>query len=248
MEDTTQNTTITPAAEETAEARYTRLYGSQGAPAAVVPPELTQTLQAIQGELQALKGSMAQPAAAVSHPDAELEWVDRIQKGDYKGAQESMRNNILKSLQPELDRTRQEAYSQAISASQLSAEVDRINQTTRASNPDIAPFERYLQAPVNERIQTARSAGRINNSSDFLREYRTAVDAEVTNLRNVSQQLRAAGKDDATTRISDVLHSTTLTPQQVQSTTQQTGTTPQGETTEDYFTRRATEAQKRRGM
>ena len=245
---------------ESASQRYERLYGpqSQASTTQTVQPNqdssaIASTLQSLQQEIASLKTTLAdrqstpaQTQAAVS----KLEWVKKIQEGDFEGAQNSMKQAIALDLQPQLDEVRQRAYNEAMSATQVNMEVDRYLQQVRSANPDILPFERYLQGPVTERVQLAQAAGRIKNPADLIREYKTAVDGEVANLRNLGLQFRAAGKDEALTRTSDVLRSTALNPQQVQSTqvTQDASQSNQGESTDDYFARRRTDEARRRGL
>lgn len=248
VQSTQQTVVADPPVNETPEQKYARLYPGQNAD---TKPDanaaIVETLQALRSELAEVRNGIARPQVVAAMPEAQqLEWVDKIQKGDFKGAQESMASfvkaQVLADMQPKLDLTAQQAYQNGLNASQVSVEMDRHLQSVRAANPDLIAFEKYLTAPVTERIQLAQAAKRIQTPADFIREYKTALDAEVANLRNLGQQFRAAGKDEATTRINDVVRSTTLSPQQVQST-QASQTDSQanasGESTDDYFTRRA---------
>lgn len=244
---TTQQTDL---GGETPDQKYQRLYGVQvvatsTATSGQTQPDITGTLQALQAEIASLKTSLATSTTqqTTTKPVAvsKLAWVEKIREGDFDGAQASLREALAADLQPQLDAAKAEAYTQAHTAAQVSVEVDRYLQSVRSANPDILPFERYLQGPVTERIQLAQQAGRIKGSQDFIREYKAAVDSEVANLRTLGLQFRAAGKDEALTRQSDVLRSTALNPQAVQSTQQgqtDSQSNQQGESTDDYFARR----------
>lgn len=256
--DTTTTTTetqvtppvvTTPPPNESAEQKYQRLYSGG------TTPDVASTLAALTAELQSMKSQMATQRGStpqtVQSTAAEAPWVTAIREGKFQDAESAMAAAIEAKLAPRLDQVRQDAYQQAASAAQITQSVNQIVQDVRNANPDLAAFEDYLQAPVNQRVQLARDAGRIQNPQDFLREYKAALDGEVTKLRNVSQQFRAAGKDDATTRVRDVQMSTPLTPQQVQNQTQtQTSqqTNPQGESQDDYFSRRRAAEQRNHGM
>lgn len=245
---------VDPPANETADQKYQRLYGTP-APVAVDPnAQIAANLQALQNEIASLKAQIPQ---AVQTPTpqtpaaSKLEWVEKIRSGDFEGAQESLKTSLQVALQPQIEQARQQAYQDAISASQVNLEMDRFLQQTRSANPDILPFEKYLHGPVSERLQLAQSAGRVRSTADFLREYKAAVADEVTNIRNLSLTIRGAGKDEALSRTTDVLRSTALNPQQVQSNqTPQSGTpqNQQGESTDDYFTRRRADESRRRGL
>jgi len=241
---------VDPPLNETADQKYNRLYGKP-TDSPTVPVEVASTLAEIQNQLAALRAPAPQTPPATP---GTFEWVEKIRSADYAGAQAALATVIQESLRPELERVKQEAtqkaYTDALATSQVVSQVEQYLQTVRSSNPDIIPFERYLQGPVQERLELAKQAGRIPNPAAFLREYRAAVDAEVTNFRNLGLQLRAAGKDEATTRTSDVLHSTPLTPQQVQSNQSPQGATPAttGESNDDYFARRRMDEARRRGL
>lgn len=240
-----------PPANETPEQKYTRLYGT---PQTVTPPAsdpaVLSAVQALQSEIQNLRSQIPQPPQ-VQQTGTDLEWVEKIRSGDFKGAEASLKQSVQASIQPQIEAARQQAYQDAISASQVNLEMDRYLSQIRQENPDVLPFERYLQGPVSERMQLAQSAGRVKSTSDFLREYKSAVADEVTKIRNISQQFRAAGKSEAISRTTDVLRSTALNPQQVQSNQQtQNGTeqNQQGESNEDYFARRRASESARRGL
>lgn len=239
----------TPPPNESAEQKYQRLYSGNTA-----GPDVASTLAALTAELQSMKSQMATQRGVqtqTTQTATEAPWVTAIREGKFQDAESAMAAAIEAKLAPRLDQVRQDAYQQAASAAQITQSVNQIVQDVRNANPDLAAFEDYLQAPVNQRVQLARDAGRIQNPQDFLREYKAALDGEVTKLRNVSQQFRAAGKDEAITRVSDVNRSTPLTPQQVQ-TQNQTQTSPQanqqGESQDDYFSRRRASEQRNHGM
>jgi hypothetical protein len=180
--------------------------------------------------------------------------VKKIQEGDFEAAQRSMaeyvRSQVEVGLEPRLSNVRQEAYREATQGAQIQSAVDSYRQQLRAANPDLAPFERYMEPVIAERVQLAQQAGRITTPQDFIREFRAAADAEVSNLRTHVLATRGQGKDEAMLRSQQVLSSIPLTPQQVQSQQSQ-GTLPnnqQGESSDDYFTRRRMDEARRRGL
>ncbi len=248
------STPVDPPANETPDQKYQRLYGTPTPQAQDPNAAVLGTLQALRDEISSLKAqipaSVASPAP--STPVAtKLEWVKKIQEGDFDGAQQSLQNSVEIAIQPRIEAARQQAYQDALSASQVNLEMDRFLQATRQANPDILPFEKYLHGPVSERLQLAQSAGRVKSTADFLREYKSAVADEVTNIRNLSLTIRGEGKNEALSRTTDVLRSTALNPQQVQSNQTPQGATPQnqqGESNDDYFSRRRADEARRRGL
>lgn len=247
---------------ETPEQKYARLYETPAqapaVPGAQPPDPVAAALAAMQNELTQLRqmqqrpqAPTAQPAPAVPAQATQLTWVKKIQEGDFQGAEAALSEAVQASMKPQLDSVRTQAYQDAMNAAQVNLEVDRYLQTVRTTNPDIVPFERYLEGPVTQRLQLAQQAGKIHNSGDFIREYKAAVDHEVGTLRNLGLTLRGQGKDEALTRSSEVLRSTTLTPQQVQSNQQvppNSQNTPQGEDANDYFARRRADESRRKGL
>lgn len=233
---------------ETPEQKYQRLYTPQTQTQTVVatlPPEMTSTLEALRSELAEMKSRLNPPLQPVTRSEQPRGWVEKIREGKFDEAEASLAEATMTAMQPriaaQIEAARQSAYNDALSASQVNVEVDRYMTQVRAANPDILPFERYLQGPVLERMTLAQQTGRVKTPTDFLREYKSAVEAEVGNLRNLGQQFRAAGKDEALTRTADVNRSLSLNPQQTQSTqSSQTSqqANPQGEDNNDYFARR----------
>lgn len=234
---------------ETPEQTYSRLYGGAQTvtpPQATIPPEMVQAIQGMATELAALK---SQRQAAVTPTDtANAPWVEKIRVGDFAGAEAVLTEQIAARLTPKIEEARSRAYQDALSASQVNNEMDRYLVEVRGKNPDLVHFERYLQAPVAERVDLAKRAGKIQSTGDFLREYRAAVDAEVATIRNASLQLRGAGKEEALVRNREVVSSQTLTPQQLQIQQAASDNQPQVESTDDYFARRKADEARRRGL
>lgn len=248
---------------ETPEQKYARLYSSNPptqepqatAPVAApvqyaLPPEVAQTLTQLQSELQELRQgrqpSQQTPTPQSPAPAEDPEWVKKIREGDFKGAEAAMVRSVKSQIASEME---EQAFQKATTATQVQLEIDRHLTRVRMENPDIARFERYLQAPVNARVEAARNAGKIRTTDDFVREYKNAVDEEVKELRNLGLQYRADGKQEATTRIQQVNSSFTPTPQQVgEHTSQGALNTQAGESQDDYFARRQQSANRLRNL
>jgi hypothetical protein len=242
---------------ETPEQKYARLYTNPATPQPpvatpspapvapmIIPQELTDTLQRLSQEVQELRQS--RPASSPVPPVPAVGWVEKIRQGDFEGAEQVLTANVRQSIEKEV---KSKAYEDALAATQVQLEIDRHIQKVRMENPEIARFERYLQAPVNSRVEAARAAGRIKSSEDFIREYKAAVDNEVTELRNLGLQYRADGKTEALTRTTQVMGAFTPAPQQVGE--HAPGIAPpsqQGESTQDYFARRQATTARLKGL
>lgn len=239
-------------AGETADQKYARLYGDQGTATATtsqvaqpaVPQEWLDTMREMRQEIQGLREQVT-PQPPPPPPENPDEWVERIKKGDFKGAREFLVAQTEKSLEGRF----QQLLSNANAQTQVQIDTAAYRDSVRSRNPDLLEFEPYLEAPIQRRLSDAQAAGKIRNTLDYVKEYKSALDAEVANLRNLSLKFRASGKDEATRRQTDVVSASTLNPQQVASLTQPTeGEEPQVETTEQYFARRVEEGRRRRGL
>jgi len=245
---------------ETPEQKYARLYSGpvqngppqpptpQQPPAPapmVIPQELTDTLSALNAKIEALS-TRSQTLQASALPVAPVVgWVEKIRQGDFEGAEKALTESVRKGIEGEVT---QKAYADALAATQVQLEIDRHITKVRMENPDLARFERYLQAPVNARVEAERAAGRIHSSEDFVRIYKESVDKEVTELRNLGLQYRADGKQEAITRTQEVRNAFTPPPQQVGDHSQSQPTQPQGESADDYFARRNASAARLRNL
>ena len=251
----TPQMTVSPAQPETVEQKYKRLYeATQQAPQAVQPSvaqpqasELTtllQTVEGLKGELTSLRTALP-PPQVVTQP-APTPWYEMLRQGDFEGAE----NNLLERIKGKvLQEAKQTVSAEANESLRVQLEVNDFLQTLRTQNPELATMEKYLQAPVGQIIEQARTDGKIKSTNDFLRIYKEAVNTEFTNMRNVFGQQRAAGQQQAQTRQQEVLSSTPLVPQSVRSVPDgSTNATPPTETLDDYFTRRKALESLRKGM
>ncbi len=246
---------------ETPEQKYARLYsgpvqnGPPQPPPAPVPlaptpaeAALASTLASLESKFEAMAQRLQAPQPAPVAPGPVVPvvgWVEKIRQGDFEGAEQTLIATVRKGIEGEVT---QKAYQDALAATQVQLEIDRHITKVRMENPDLARFERYLQAPVNSRVEAERAAGRIHSSEDFVRVYKEAVDKEVLELRNLGLQYRADGKQEALTRTQDVRGAFTPPPQQVGDHSQSQPTQPPGESQDDYFARRNASAARLRNL
>ena len=237
-----------PVVTETVEQKYQRLYNEQQAAAPPVDntPQIVAAMEQMANELAALKANVPPPPPPA--PLNETAWVDKIREGDYKGAQAALAAQVRREMAADLEAVQRKAYNDALSATQVNIEIEKHLSSVRATNPDIVQFERYLEPIVANRVQQAKDAGRIKSTSDFLREYRTALDFEVGELRKLGLQFRAAGKDEATSRNREVLTSSPLQPQQLQLQQGAGDQATEVEDTQGYFARRRADEMHRRRL
>ncbi|MDE1766563.1 MAG: hypothetical protein KGI27_09895 [Thaumarchaeota archaeon] len=255
--DTQQVQTQQVQQQETPDQKYERLYGQTNQEIKQIREALTsanpsEELKALRAELASLKETV-KPPAPVQQAPVRPKWVEKIATGEYVDAEGELANSIKSRLDGDykkaLDEVRAAAYQDALNATHVNLEIDRHVQALRISNPELVPFEKYLQAPVAQRVEEAKAAGKIKAPTDFIREYTAAIDAEVDNLRQLGLVLRGQGKQEAQMRNQQVLASTVITPNPIQSIQ------PQGQSQQvseqsidDYFSQRRSDEARRKGM
>jgi hypothetical protein len=244
---------------ESAEQKYERLYGQTTQEIKQIREAMTsanpsEELRALRAEIASLRESTKPPVQTAVTPPTRPKWVENLATGDYNAADQALLDSTAASVEARMarkfDEVRSAAYQDALNATHVNLEIDRHVQKLRMENPELAPFEKYLQAPVAQRVEEAKAAGKIKSPVDFIREYTSAIDGEVENLRNLGLVLRGQGKSEAQARNQQVLASTLVTPNPVQSlqTSQGPQQTAAEEPVEDYFARRRSDEARRKGM
>ncbi len=266
---TKEQTPVEPSARDNVYEKYARLYPETGtpgpnsqAPAQPVEPaasqptppsidsQVVELVKALQNEVASLKTQITKPVEAPKPvveptPTTPQTWVDHLRQGEFEKAEQDL---VSRAKAATTEDAVQRAVAETLELIKIKTGVETYLGKLRADNPEIVPMERYLVAPVEQRIEAARKAGQIKSADDFLKIYQEAIDAEVSTIRNISQQYRAAGKNEAMTTQKTVLSASTLSPQAV-STTRDTGSAePQVETTSDYLAKRLGQNRAMRGL
>ena len=250
MED--QNTSPTPPVPEieTAEQKYARLYETPKPPeVAVAAPtpdpvnlELLETVRALKTEI----GNLRQVSAPRAEAATPTQWFDYLRAGEWDKAEADLIDRVRSKVLSEAESA---ASTKAFEAMTVQLEVDRYLNDLRSKNPDIIPMEEYLHAPVQVRIERLKKEGKISSNADFIREYKGVVEDEVSKLRKITGQYRAAGTQEARTRQQEVAQSTPLQPQGVSSLQEGSSPTPSPDVSlENYFARRKGVEAIRKGM
>lgn len=267
MEDTTlQNTGNETTTRESVQEKYDRLYNpttsetsgvvetpvvedksTDGEVTPVVDSntQLMELVQSLKSEIASLK---PKPTVVEEPKTITTPWFEQLRQGNFEGAEQDIINRVKDSVSAEATK---KAVNEAVETIRIQLEVESYLKDLRGQNPDIAPMERYLRAPVEARLAQAHQNGKIQSSVDYVREYKAAVDAEVLEIRKVTGQYRAAGKNEATTRAKEVLSASTLPPQGVsslQSNTQESELAGGGDLTNDYLRARLAKSASMRGM
>jgi hypothetical protein len=213
-------------------------------PVAAPPDEFQATIKALQDKIAQLEGRIPAPPPPPTSPPP-VSFVDKLREGDFEGAEALLINKTREAVTAEAT---QKAFTEAVEAIRVQNEIESYVARLRAENPDVVPFERYLNAPVQARLEAAKNSGKVQSAADFVREYKAAVDAEVAELRKISQQYRAAGKSEAMVTKREVLSATTLQPQLVSPERTGQQEEPQVETPQDYLAERLARLARMKGL
>jgi hypothetical protein len=231
-------------------------------PVQVPPPEpvveppnpMIELITGLKTEIESLKERMAvqaQPPVTPQVPapsggETPNDWLQYLQQGKFDEGK--------KALEEEMERTvgariRQQAVSETLETFRIQQEATKYVEDLRRENPDVIPLEDLVSIRVAQRMEKAKSEGKLKSAQDFLDVYKASAKAEVESARNIVHQLRADGKNEALVTKRTVLSATPLTPSAVNSergVPQSQPTSP--ETTEDYITKRMKLSQRMKGM
>ena len=225
-------------------------------PASTPPPnELVELIASLKTEINTLKERIPQQVEQVATPQVPApsggeppsDWLGYLQQGKFDEGKQALQEEIERTVGAKI---RQQAVSETLETFRIQQEATKFVEDLRRENPDVLPLEDLVSIRVAQRMEKAKSEGKLRSSQDFLDVYKASAKAEVESARNIVHQLRADGKNEALVTKRTVLSATPLTPNAVNSergnpqATQQTGP----ETTEDYIQRRMKLAQRMKGM
>lgn len=205
-------------------------------------PDLTAVVSSLMAEITQLRQQLTpqpqptQPPAPVESPTPQEDWYELLRTGDKKGFERALANTLKSDVGPDVV---QSSIVQALDVFRAENEITSFVQDLRSKNPDLVPFEKYIGFETQAALAAARDANQINSTKDYITIYKRAVNDAAANARNLIQQLRGAGKQEAMTTKTEVLSASTLAPSAVQP---HGGATPpaepQTDSTADYLARR----------
>ena len=187
-------------------------------PAATLPPEYLQVLQAMQAELAALRA--AQPVAVSTAPAAPAEiepaWIPLLREGKIKEAEDAMAQSVMARIKDQFgNQFLQQSTAQTREIMRAEAETDRFTSDLRAQNPELVPMEKMIAVHAQELMNVARQQGKIHTTDDAIRTYKESVTEAVSSARKLYHTLRGDGKQEAQVRQREVLSSRPIPPQSV---------------------------------
>lgn len=248
---------------------YQRYYGEQQQPAPAagngeqpalgvqpqLDPETAAALAAAQDRITQLEAALKQVAQPPTPPAPEpagappskKDWLAYLQEGDKEGFQRSFADAIRESVAPEVQ---QSAVSNALEMFRAESEISQFNASVRDSNPDLRSAEQYIALDAQAALIAAHNAGKINNVSQYVNEYKTAVQSAVDRARKLVQDFRAAGRQEGQTISREVVSSSPLPPQSFSPDrgVVEKSAEPQNASPFDYIRKRQERLQAARGL
>lgn len=200
-------------------------------PVAPASIDTNAVLQAVLGELAALKGQLTPKPTEPVAPVTQEDWLKLLADGKKSEGEKA----LAALLGPQIQ---QAAVQQAMQQISMEREIDSFANKVRSDNADIISMEPYVAQAAHARIQAVLRA---NPTADYVTVYKQAVSAEIENARKLVQTFRGAGKQEAITRQTAVVSSPTIKPNAVNMEREAPTSTgePQIETPQDYMAKRA---------
>jgi len=243
--------------------KYDALYGTQPAgttPAvqtqvtqqvaqapAGIDPKIVEGLTAKLAELEARLTAAQKPVETPVVKPTEADWLALLASGDKDAGEKAMAEKIKSLIGAELQAN---AVSQATERINAERQINDFVSEVRNKNADILVMEQAITLGAQARIQAAGQAGKIQTPSDYVTVYKEAVNAEIENARNLILSIRGQGKLEGATRVSEVIASSTLQPNQV-TQSRENAQAPQTEAFDDtqtYLAKRAALKAQQQGM
>lgn len=192
----------------------------------------------VQPQQQPVPGAPAAPAGPSPT------WVELVRQGKIEDAEQALFNKFESRLKTEVT-------SETLEAVRVEGEVKDFLTDLRGKNPDLVQFEEFIGSKAEGRLKAELASGRIRDTAAYVDAYKRSVNAAVADARNLVQQIRAAGKNDALTVRTEVLSSSPVAPNAVD---QNRGVLPTAakpaapQSPQDYIARRQADAARRAGL
>lgn len=217
-------------------------------PVAGMAPEIKAAFDAMQAELVALRQAVKPTVPVDTTHEPEPSWVALLREGRVEEAEKALVEQVAKKVAPD---TIEQSVARAREVARAEAEIEAYVKDLRTQNPDLVPLERYIAVEANETLARLQAEGKIKTTEDTVREYKKAVSDAKDNARKLFQAIRGSGKQEAMVRSREVLSTSAIPPnsvdtqrQQVQQGTQE----PFVESPEQYFERRRAVDNWRKGL
>lgn len=239
--------TPVPATVETVPAPETVVASPEATPPPLTQEQILVSLVQKIGDLEQKLNAPA-PAAPVAAPDpaAQPDWLTLLSQGKREDAERAMAAMIAKQNSA----NEQALQSRVLAQVAAEREMQSFTATIRSANADIVEMEGYIAPRVQNRLNEAMQAGRVQSPADYATVYKELLADEVKQARNFILRARGAGAQQAAVRQSEVVAAPTLAPQQVnpQRDTVAAPSEPEVETPQAYLARRQARSMAFKGL
>jgi hypothetical protein len=185
-----------------------------------------------------------EPVAAPGATEPPPSWVELVRQGKIEDAEKALFSKFESKLKTE-------TTSEALEMFRVETEVNGFLSDLRAKNPDLVSFEDLIGVKAQAHLEAEFAGGKIHNTAAYLDAYKRAVNSAVADARNLVQQIRAAGKNEALTVKQEVLSSSPIAPNGVdqnRGALPNKGGQPPPQTAQDYIAQRQASAARRAGL
>jgi hypothetical protein len=217
-------------------------------PSAPAAPDLASEIAVLKAQLTTLTEAL-KPVPQVTAPQTpappapQPTFVDLLREGKFDEAEKLIIDKataqIRSTMVPEV---LESSVAQNRSIARAEAEIEKFVNQVRTENADLAPFEGYVVYQAEQAMARQRAEGKINSTEDLVKAYKENVLEALKNTRTIAQTFRGAGKQEAMTTRSEVLSTSTVPPNGVDTSrgqVQQTEDQPLKEpTVSDYLAAR----------
>lgn len=175
--------------------------------------QLATALSDLQAEIKNLKASGQTSAAAVAEAKQQ-KFIDYLKSGDFDGAEAYLEQKIKKNLgldQPKVESDPKELTDNVMVMVRAENQMRDFTNELRRANPDLVQYEDLVTLKAEALFNKANATGRIKSADDYVAAYKQALNVAVDDIKKRFLRSRAEGKDEATTRTTEVLNSSAVT-------------------------------------
>jgi len=193
--------------QQTVTDKYSQYYADSESTKESPNEELVGTVQALTGEIQSLKQQLtAQQENKLSAAEKQ-NFISLLQQGKVDEAEEYLTRKAASQYESRLEQRIQQLQEDLYARSHQERQVNEFITKLKADNPDIVPLERLITANAEAKLQQVLASGRVKTQAALMEVYRKVVLEEVNAAKQLVQQLRGAGKQEAMTTKETVLSS-----------------------------------------
>jgi hypothetical protein len=245
-----QAATPPPAATETAPAVEPTQPAEPAQPPAAPSADLAATIaQVVESKLtEALArfSPAAPPPAAPPEPAAPVapeDWLSLLQQGKRDEAMQALTAQVAGAA-------KQQSIQEALELFRVETDITSFVNDLRGKNPDLVPLEDLISVRAAQRLEATKAKGLIRSTADYVREYKAAVNAAAEDAKQLVQQIRAAGKQEAMTTKSQVVAASVVPPKAVEANRGAAAQPPAEPdiSAQSYLARRMALSAQRRGL